>query len=186
MQVWLRDTAGGLSSASAKVHIGQTPAVSTAPAAPTQVLPTANPTSADGSEVQVSWSTADTTAAAWALKVNGVIVGGVSGASREVTLTDVRRSEGSVMGAPVTATGQVLPVVRPVRTRIWPAAFVEAQLATGETSGPAPAEVVTVTADAAVPSSSPAIPPAAAPITVAQGLRRAADWGRSCFFPEAL
>jgi hypothetical protein len=58
MQVRLRDTADGLSSASAKVHIGQTPAVSTAPAAPTQVLATANPTSADGSEVQVSWSTA--------------------------------------------------------------------------------------------------------------------------------
>jgi hypothetical protein len=68
---------------------------------------------------------------------------------------------------PVAATGQVLPAVRPVSTRIWPAAFVEAQLAAGETSGPAQAEVVAVPADAAVPSSSPANAPAAAPIPAA-------------------
>lgn len=184
MQVRVTDTLGGVSSASAKVHVTP-PAPNTVPGPPTAVTAAANPAVTSGSEVKVTWKSDVPAPKAWALKVNGVLVGGVSGTERSATITDVQRDkdvEFEVVG--VTAAGEFGVPAAAVLPASPGTAPVTPPVTPPKPADPAP--VASATPAPTAPSTPGAViapvaqaPAAGAPAALAQTIQQAAVDGQA-------
>lgn len=151
MQVRVTDSLGGVSSASAKVHVGQ-PSTRVTVQAPDTVKVSADPAVTDGSQVRLEWEASDPTAKGWLLSLNGVFVGAVTGSTHAATITDVRRSADAEfevagvsstdeVGAAATAVLPAIPEAAPVAPPVTPPKATDppaAEPANPQPSKPAP------------------------------------------------
>lgn len=107
MQVRLTANNGTISSASAVVKVG-TYTVPVLPKQPTNIKATIVSTKNNISTVKLSWKAADALADKWAVSVNGVVLGTVKSDQLSIEITDIQRTEETILGvAGVMADGTV-------------------------------------------------------------------------------